>query len=101
MDRKGDLSGTRMRLTHEQLYARGSWSGALQGAASAVTAWSRDVEGPMDTGCSFAAARHLQPIQYIVDVILDGGRAERETPRDLLIRKALADQPDDLLLALS
>ena len=26
----------------------------------------------MDTGCSFAAARHLQAIEYIVDVILDG-----------------------------
>ena len=101
MDRKGDLSGTQMRLTHEQLSTRGGWSGALHGAASAVTAWSRDVESPMDTGCSFAAARHLQAIEYIVDVILDGGRAEREMPRDLLIREALADQPDDLLLALS
>jgi hypothetical protein len=38
MDRKADLSGTRMRLTYEQLYARGGWSGVLQGAASAVTA---------------------------------------------------------------
>jgi hypothetical protein len=101
MDLKGDRSGTRMRLTREQLYARGGWSSDLQGAASAVTAWSRDVESPMDTGCSFPAARHLQAIEYIVDVILDGGRAERETPRDLLIREALADQPDDLLLALS
>ena len=55
----------------------------------------------MDTGCSFAAARHLQPIQYIVDVILDSVRTERETPRDLLIREALAHQPDNLLLALS
>jgi hypothetical protein len=54
----------------------------------------------MDTGCSFAAARHLQAIEYIVDLILDGERAERETPRDLLVREALADQPDDLLLAL-
>jgi len=54
----------------------------------------------MDTGCSFAAARHLQAIEYIVDVILDGARAERETPRDLFIREALAHQPDDLLLAL-
>ena len=90
MDRKWDRSGTRIRLTHNQLYARGGWSGALQGAASAVTAWSRDVESPMDTGCSFAAARHLQAIEYIVDLILDGERAERETPRDLLIREALA-----------
>ena len=90
-----------MRLTHNQLYARGGWSGALQGAASAVTAWSRDVESPMDTGCSFAAARHLQAIEYIVDVILHSARAEREAPRDLLIREALAHQPDDLLLALS
>ena len=55
----------------------------------------------MDTGCSFAAARHLQAIEYIVDLILDGERAEREAPRDLLIREALAHQPDDLLLALS
>jgi hypothetical protein len=55
----------------------------------------------MYTGCSFAAARHLQAIEYIVDVILDSGRTERETPRDLLIREALAHQPDDLLLALS
>ena len=76
MDRKGDLSGKRMRLTDNQLSARGGWSAALRGAASAVTAWSRDVESPMDTGCSFVAARHLQAIQYIVDVILDGGRAE-------------------------
>ena len=44
----------------------------------------------MDTGCSFAAARHLQTIEYIVDLILDGERAERETPRDLLIREAVA-----------
>lgn len=101
MDRKGDRSGTRMRLTDNQLQARGGWSGALQGAASALTASSGDVESPMDTGCSFAAARHLQAIEYIVDVILDGARAEREMPRDLLIREALAHQPDDLLLALS
>lgn len=37
MDRKGDRSGTRMRLTDNQLQARGGWSGALQGAASALT----------------------------------------------------------------
>ena len=43
---------------------------------------------------------HTKFLEDILDVILDGARAERETPRDLLIREALAHQPDDLLLAL-
>ena len=90
MDQKGDRADMRMRLTDDQLSARGGWSGTLQGAASALTALSRDVESPMDTGCSFAAVRHLQTIEYIVDLILDRERAERETPRDLLVREALA-----------
>jgi hypothetical protein len=42
---------------------------------------------------------HLELLQDVVDVILDGGYFDPQPLSDLLVRKTLVDEPHDLALA--
>src|SRR5439155_10141852 len=50
-------------------------------------------QSPSDTRRRFAPAVHLELLQDIVDVILDGGHLDPQPLRDLLVREALVDEP--------
>src|SRR5687768_11577784 len=46
-----------------------------------------------------AATMELQLVQDVVDVVLDGGDADHQLARDLLVREAAVDEPDNFRLA--
>src|SRR5262252_2428308 len=55
--------------------------------------------GQAQAGGGLAAAADLQLLQHVVHVVLDGGGADPELARDLLVGAALRDERQDLALA--
>src|SRR5204863_7264724 len=73
---------------------------ALAGSARGVRPDCAPGQSGSDTRSRFAPAVHLELLQDIVDVILDGGHLDPQPLGDLLVRDALVDEPHDLALAL-